>query len=97
MIANWFSGSKRTILVLLTALATLLLPALGWAAGGENVHLEFTDGDKMYLYASLAFGFIALITAFVLRGQVMSRSQGRKWARPSRRAPLLICGNRFPR
>jgi len=76
MIANWFSGSKRTILVLLTALATLLLPALGWAAGGENVHLEFTDGDKMYLYASLAFGFIALITAFVLRGQVMSRSQG---------------------
>ncbi len=63
-------------LTLIFALFGMLIPSLSLAAGGENVVLEFTNTDKIYLLVSLAFGFVALVAAFMLRAQVLKLSPG---------------------
>jgi Inorganic pyrophosphatase len=46
------------------------------AAGGENVHLEFTSSHLTYLFVSLAIGAISLITAFFLAKSILAKSPG---------------------
>ncbi|MBX3097494.1 MAG: sodium/proton-translocating pyrophosphatase, partial [Fimbriimonadaceae bacterium] len=76
MIARLFGGSKRQITILLTALIAMLLPSLAIASGGENVTLQFSQSDFYYLYASLAFGLIAIVTAFAIRSKVLGQGRG---------------------
>ncbi len=46
------------------------------ASGGENVVLTFTATDQMYLYISLGFGALAIVTAAYLRGKLLAKSPG---------------------
>ncbi len=55
--------------------AFFALPGLA-AASEADVVLNFRSGDMPFLYASLAFGVIALIAAFALARGVMSASPG---------------------
>jgi K(+)-stimulated pyrophosphate-energized sodium pump len=57
-------------------LLAAFLPSSAYAAGGENVVLQFTNTDKIYLYVSLAFGIIAIFMAFALRASVLKLSPG---------------------
>lgn len=60
----------------MTALLTILWPATAFAAGGEDVQLTFTQQDMFYLYASLAFGVIALAFAAYFWGWIKRQSPG---------------------
>lgn len=61
----------------LFAFLLTLVPAFSAAAGGEaNIVLKFSDQDKMFLYISLGLGVLALITGFMIRGQVLAKSPG---------------------
>ncbi len=60
----------------LAAFLAAFLPTSAYAAGGENVVLQFTNTDKLYLYVSLAFGIVAIIAAFALRASVLKLSPG---------------------
>ena len=69
--------SLRTVFLAILALFASLLPGVAHAAGEADVVLKFSDGDKLYLYISLALGFIALIYGLgILRSGVMRRSTG---------------------
>ncbi len=46
------------------------------SAGGENVELKVSKSDSMYLYASLVFGFIAIIFGLYFRKKVTAMSPG---------------------
>jgi K(+)-stimulated pyrophosphate-energized sodium pump len=65
----------RGVLGLLLALFFTLTPALALAGEGD-VKLQFTGSDFNYLYASLGFGVIALVAAFVIIRMVMAVSPG---------------------
>ncbi|MCG9896037.1 MAG: sodium/proton-translocating pyrophosphatase, partial [Fimbriimonadaceae bacterium] len=52
------------------------LPAASMAAGGENVRLNFTTTDYIYLGVSLAFGVISIAVALGLRSWVLKQSPG---------------------
>ena len=56
-------------------LAAILAPATSLAAG-EAVALKFSGSDMVYLWISLGFGALALVTGFALRGGVLSQSKG---------------------
>ncbi|MGE0001324.1 MAG: sodium/proton-translocating pyrophosphatase [Fimbriimonadaceae bacterium] len=61
----------------LAVLATFLLAASALASSAEaNIKLVFSQADKIYLYASLAFGVIAIVAGFVLQSGVMKASTG---------------------
>jgi K(+)-stimulated pyrophosphate-energized sodium pump len=70
-LATW--RAKATLLI--AALATLV-PSMAFAAGGENIVLHFSNQDKIYLWISLAFGFISLIFAGGIASQVKKHSPG---------------------
>lgn len=57
------------------SLIAALLPALASAAE-EDVRLDFSGNNQMYLWISLAFGVIALIAAFALAKGVLASSPG---------------------
>ena len=52
------------------------LPYMAMAAGGGNVELKFSSSDKLYLYISLAFGVLALITGLYISKNMMGLSPG---------------------
>lgn len=60
--------------VLATFLA--LLPTFAFASAEANVKLQFSNTDKLYLYASLAIGLIAIIYGFGLRKKLLALSPG---------------------
>lgn len=68
-------GRGRFLAVILMLLA-LLVPGMAFASGGEDVTLQFSNADAIYLYISLAFGAIALVAGFAYRGKVLSASTG---------------------
>ncbi len=63
-------------MVVALTLATVLLPSLSLAAGGENVSLRFTASDTIYLYVSLAIGLLSIVVGFGIRGKVLAQSKG---------------------
>lgn len=67
----WF-GRLGAWLTVLTA----VLPLQAFAAGGENVELVFSAQDRMYLYASLGFGVVAIIAALMISSSVKKQSPG---------------------
>lgn len=67
--------SPRAWTAALLALIAALLPTVAFAAE-EDVRLDFSGGNQIYLWISLAFGIIALISAFVLAKGVMASSPG---------------------
>jgi K(+)-stimulated pyrophosphate-energized sodium pump len=79
---NWktitrIPGTQNKLIAWLLALLAIFAPTLALAAGGEaNIKLEFSDSDRIYLFASLAFGAIALIAAVMLWNQVKAASAG---------------------
>lgn len=72
--ATQLSGKRR--LPFIFALLFALVPGFALASGGENVVLNFTSSDMIYLYISLGFGAIAVIFGLLLRGGLMSQSPG---------------------
>lgn len=58
-----------------TALLLLIAPG-AQAAGGENISLKFSTSDKMYLYASLVFGIIAIVVAWGYMKKLMALPPG---------------------
>ncbi len=68
--------SLKGLMFILALLAGVLMPVAAWAAGGENVELKFSQTDKIYLYASLGFSFVALVFAVMLSGWVKRQSPG---------------------
>ncbi|CAN5361135.1 hypothetical protein BH11ARM1_BH11ARM1_07190 [soil metagenome] len=68
--------SRRAIALLsLLALGALFSqPAM--AVEGENVHLDFSGGNAMYLYISLGLGVLALIYGYMLSSKVLRQSAG---------------------
>ncbi len=69
------SGLSKGVLRLLLAMMALV-PTLAFASGGENVVLNFTGNDRYFLYASLAFGALAIIVAISLSAYVMKQDPG---------------------
>ena len=63
-------------MVIALTLATFLLPAASFAAGGEAVNLKFASSDYNYLWASLGFGIIAILTGLWFRKSVLAQSKG---------------------
>ncbi len=63
-------------MVIALTLATVLLPALSLASGGENVSLKFTPTDFNYLYISLGIGLVAIFVGFGIRKSVLEQSKG---------------------
>ncbi|MCW5941726.1 MAG: sodium/proton-translocating pyrophosphatase [Fimbriimonadaceae bacterium] len=61
--------------LLLTLFATLF-PGVALASGGENVALEFTSSDLIYLWVSLGFGLVALLAGVFLIKSVLAQSPG---------------------
>ncbi len=76
VLSSPLSYGKRAFAVIGLLLSFLMVPSAAFAAGGENVKLEFTGSDMIYLYVSLAFGVIALLTAWALGRWVNSQSKG---------------------
>lgn len=72
----WASGALRQGALRLLFAMMALLPMLALAAGGENVVLEFTGSDKNFLYASLGFGILAIVVAFMLQSYVLKQDPG---------------------
>ncbi|MBV6490012.1 MAG: putative K(+)-stimulated pyrophosphate-energized sodium pump [Fimbriimonadaceae bacterium] len=70
------AGVGRLLLLFLGSLLMALTPRMALAAGGENVHLEFTSSHLTYLFVSLAIGAISLITAFFLAKSILAKSPG---------------------
>jgi K(+)-stimulated pyrophosphate-energized sodium pump len=61
---------------LLTAMFALV-PGAAFAAGAESkIELKFSAQDQIFLYASLGFGLLAIVAAFILRGKLMAMSPG---------------------
>ncbi|ARU42732.1 hypothetical protein CCB81_00620 [Armatimonadetes bacterium Uphvl-Ar2] len=74
MCLRWWKTGRWTTLI--AVLAALLIPTFAMAAGGENVKLEFSDQDKIYLYLSLGLGFLAIVMGYVFQKQVLAKSTG---------------------
>lgn len=74
---QWMRGPQRSgrLGALLATLVLSLLPALSLASEA-NVKLKFSQQDKIYLYASLAFGAIAVFVALYLRSSINKKSPG---------------------
>ena len=72
--ASRFPG--RVLLALALTLATLLLPAASFAAGGEAVNLKFSGSDYTYLWVSLVFGLLAIGFGIYFQKAVMALSKG---------------------
>ncbi len=68
--------ASRPVLTLLAVLLAMALPGFAMAAGGENVVLEFSDSDLIYLYVSLGFGVISIIFGALLARGVLSAPAG---------------------
>ncbi len=68
--------AKKGMLAGLLAFLLVFLPTFSFAAGGENVRLVFSSSDKIYLFVSLALGFIALIVAVAMSNGLMKLSRG---------------------
>jgi K(+)-stimulated pyrophosphate-energized sodium pump len=67
---------KKLIAIFLTITA-IFAPAISMAAGGEaNIKLEFSQSDKIYLFISLALGFVALFFAWFFWSKVKKTSTG---------------------
>jgi Na+/H+-translocating membrane pyrophosphatase len=67
---------KRLASLLALIVGLTALPAASLAAGGENVQLELTKSDQVYLYVSLVFGFAALVFAALVFSWVKKKSMG---------------------
>ncbi|MBX7132871.1 MAG: sodium/proton-translocating pyrophosphatase [Fimbriimonadaceae bacterium] len=63
-------------LALILALLVALVPGFAQAAGGENVVLEFSSSDQIYLAISFGFGLIALIAGWFVAVKVKKVSPG---------------------
>ncbi|MEJ5170063.1 MAG: sodium/proton-translocating pyrophosphatase [Fimbriimonadales bacterium] len=70
------TGSPRRKLGALFAGLFALAPGLAAAAEGENVVLNFTQGDMIYLYISLFFGLLSLIVGFAIAKSVLAQDPG---------------------
>src|SRR5688572_4390321 len=67
----------RSLMHILLAALLALIPCAALAAGSEaSVVLNFTDQDKIYLYISLALGFLALVVGWMLSVGVLKQSPG---------------------
>ncbi len=71
--ARGFAPFKSLKFVL--ALLALLIPGLAFAGEGD-IQLVFSDTDRYYLFASLGFGVIAVIFAWVFARKVTAASPG---------------------
>lgn len=68
---------SRGLQVCLAALLAALIPGFASAAGSEaNVVLSFTQQDQIYLYISLALGFIAIAAGLFIKQKVLATSPG---------------------
>lgn len=71
--ANRWTGRALTAMVgLLMALA----PGFAQAAGGENVALQFSSTDTLYIWISLGFGAIAIFAGWLVGRWVLGQSPG---------------------
>ena len=70
------AGSPRRTYAALFAGLFALAPGLATAAEGENVVLNFTQGDMIYLYISLFFGLLSLAVGFVIAKSVLTQDPG---------------------
>jgi K(+)-stimulated pyrophosphate-energized sodium pump len=69
-------ASPRSLLTLLLSALLLIIPGFAAAAGGENVRLQFSAADQIYLWVSLAFGFVALAYGAFIAKSVLAQSPG---------------------
>jgi len=70
---------KDVVRLRLGGIFTLLMMALApvaFASGGENITLHFSSSDRNYLYASLAFGILACVVAWMYMRSLMALSPG---------------------
>ena len=51
-------------------------PSGVFASGGQNITLQFTSTDRLYLYLSLGFGLIALLVGYLISKSVLKLSPG---------------------
>ena len=70
------AGNPRRTHAALFAGLFALAPGLAAAAEGENVVLNFTQGDMIYLYISLFFGLLSLAVGFVIARSVLKQDPG---------------------
>ncbi len=70
------TGNPRRTLGALFAGLFALAPGLAAAAEGENVVLNFTQGDMIYLYISLFFGLLSLAVGFGIAKSVLAQDPG---------------------
>ncbi|MBV6457081.1 MAG: putative K(+)-stimulated pyrophosphate-energized sodium pump [Fimbriimonadaceae bacterium] len=54
----------------------MALAPVAFASGGENIRLQFTASDRNYLFASLAFGVLACVVAWMYMKKLMALSPG---------------------
>ncbi len=76
LLGRFSSGSLKAFFVLMASMLGMLLPTQAFAAGGEDVALKFGNTDYIYLFASLGFGAIAIVAAYVIGRKVMAESPG---------------------
>lgn len=62
---------SAALFALLVVSSTLL-----FAAGGKDVQLTFTQSDKLYLFASLGMGLVALIFGFAIMRMILALPRG---------------------
>jgi len=67
---------RRRFAALWAIVLSVMAPSLALASGGENVVLRFSNSDKMYLYASLGIGLIAILFAFFIRAKILAMPRG---------------------
>ncbi len=68
-------GFRKWAALLLTLVA-LIVPTISFASAEANVKLVFTPQDMNYLYASLAFGILAIVVGLGIRSKVMALPPG---------------------
>ncbi len=68
-------AAKRSMAIVF-ALFAVLIPQMAMAVEGDNIKLNFTSSDKIYLYVSLFLGFVALGAGYILAKGVLAHSPG---------------------